>query len=96
MGEGPEITDPRRASVPSIFTSFLASLVTTHHPNPQPPQCPEHRDEDGVQPERPGETELQEVEIDILPVLHDEDDRRCAADNGCDRAEAGFAIVGTS
>src|SRR5436190_13869583 len=79
------------ASVPSVFTSCLASSATTHHAESDPQQCPENSYQDGVQPERPREAPPQEVETDILSVLDDENDECAAADNGCDRAGADLA-----
>ena len=80
-------------SVPSVFPSFLASSVAAHDTESEPHQCSEHRHHDGVQPERPREAPPEEVDGDILPILDDEDDERCAANDGCDPAETETAIA---
>ena len=44
-----------RESVPSVFATLHAALVTTYHAQPEPDQCAEQRHDDGVEPQRPGE-----------------------------------------
>jgi len=75
-----EPTTPRllvnaRESVPSVGASCLAAPVPTHDTETEPHQRPEHRSDNRVQPQRPGEAPDKEPELHVLGVLHDEDEQ---------------------
>jgi len=64
----------------SVRSALLAASVAAHDAEAEPRQRSEHGDDNRVEPQRPGEVQEQEVEPDVLGVLHDKDDEH--ADTG--------------
>jgi Endosomal/lysosomal potassium channel TMEM175 len=74
-----------RRSAPSVFAAGHATPMTAHDAQTEPNQCTEDRRDEGEQPQWPGEAPDQEVESDLLGVLHHEDHQQAESRQRGDR-----------
>src|SRR5215213_5612429 len=71
-----------------------ATTVATKHPQPDPHDGSEHRHDQREQPERHRDAPEQEVERDVVPVLHHEDEEQATAGERGDQAAAETGALG--
>src|SRR5680860_673379 len=76
----------RRQLVPSLLASRLSPPVTANHTQSKPHQSAEKRRDHREQPERPLEGPEQEIERDVLGVLHDKDEQQPGSGQRGDRS----------
>src|SRR6476620_8505240 len=62
-------------SVPSVFAARFTTPMTANHTQSDPDESPDQRNQERVQPKRPGETPEEEVDLHVLGVLDREDEQ---------------------
>ena len=80
-------------SAPSVFAALFPPSVATHDTKSEPQQGPEDGDDDGIEPQRPGEVPDQEVKSDLLGVLDDEYQEQSNSDERCNRPTTESGVV---